>query len=603
MPRFSAFLLVVLSLWLAGPAHAQRKKDKTTAPQADKPRKLSRKERKELARRSALEAAGSARPDLTPKERELSESYFIDGVRFLLLEDYNKALERLLKAYALNPTNAAVNYKIAETNLLSGNIQDATNFGRAAVKLDAKNPYYYLLLAQIYSSQKQYQEATEVYNTLISQVPNSKYYLFNLADLYLAQGKFDEALATFEQAEQKFGTLDEISFKKQQIYLRQNKLDKALEEGESLIKSNPDEARYVLAQAQLYATNRRFDDAIRVAQQALRQNPDNARARMILADVYRLQNNRPESERQIKQAFESPSLDIDDKVRILIDYIKQLPNPALNETARELAAITTRVHPREAKAFSIAGDIETVTGNRPAARTNYLKAIRLDNTRYQIWQQVVLIDAELTQTDSLLTHTAQALELFPNQAPLWFYNGVGYQLQKQPAKAAKSLEYGRKLATDNPELLAQFDTQLGDVYHELKEYPKSDAAYDAALTFDANNAQALNNYSYFLSLRGEKLDKAKEMAGKLVKAYPDNSTYLDTYGWVLYRLKDYAGARQALESALRHTSDATVVEHYGDILFQLGEKDKAVAEWQRANKKGGASPLINRKIKDQKLYE
>ncbi len=89
---------------------------------------------------------------------------------------------------------------------------------------------------------------------------------------------------------------------------------------------------------------------------------------MILADVYRLQNNRPESERQIKQAFESPSLDIDDKVRILVDYIKQLPNPALNETARELAAITTRVHPREAKAFSVAGDIETVTGNRAAAR-------------------------------------------------------------------------------------------------------------------------------------------------------------------------------------------------------------------------------------------
>ncbi|MBT9393302.1 tetratricopeptide repeat protein [Hymenobacter sp. NST-14] len=607
MSRFRAFIVLLLSLLVAGPGYAQQAPASPQPAQSKarkpKARRLTRKERKELARRATLDEITRQRVNLSPKDRELSESYFVDGVRFLLLEDYNKALERLLKAYAINPTNAAINYKIAETNLLSGNLQDATNFARTAVKLDGQNPYYYLLLAQIYTSQKQYDEAAQLYNTLVQTVPNSGYYLFNLADLYMAQGKFEEALAAFEQAEKKFGALDEISFKKQQIYLRQNKLDLALQEGESLMSTNPDEVRYVLAQAQLYATNRRYPEAIRVAEQALRQDPDNPRARMILADVYRLQNNQPESEKQIKLAFASPGLDIDDKVRILIDYVKQLPNPALNETARELAAITTRVHPREAKAFSIAGDIETVTGNRTAARANYLKAIRLDNSRYQIWQQVVLIDAELSQTDSLLTHSEQALELFPNQAPLWFYNGVGYQLQKQPAKAVKSLEYGRKLATDNPELLAQFDTQLGDVYHELKDYPKSDAAYEAALVFDANNAQALNNYSYFLSLRGEKLDKAKDMAAKLVKAHPDNPTYLDTYAWVLYRLKDYGGARLQLEKALRNTSDATVVEHYGDALFQLGEVDKALAEWQRARKLGGASSLINRKIKDKKLYE
>ncbi|WP_426493316.1 tetratricopeptide repeat protein [Hymenobacter sp. 102] len=602
MSRLRAFAILLLSLLLAGPAYAQQPAPPATSEEG-KPRKLNRKERKELARRAALDAAARQRVNLTEKDREMSEAFFVDGVRFLLLEDYNKALERFLKAYAINPTNAAINYKIAETNLLSGNFKDATNFALVAVKLDPQNAYYYLLLAQIYASQKQFAEATQTYTTLIKAVPNSGPYLFNLADLYLAQGKLNEALATFEEAEKKFGPLDEVSFKKQQIYLKQNNLDKALQEGEALIAANPDEVRYVLAQAQLYATNNRLSDAIRVTEQALKQDPDNPRARMILADVYRQQKNTPESERQLKLAFESPSLDIDNKVRILVDYIKQLPNPDLNQTAQELAAITTRVHPKEAKAFSIAGDIQTVTGNRPAARANYLQAIRLDNSRYQIWQQVVLIDAELNQIDSLLTHTGQALELFPNQAPLWFYNGVGYQLKKQPAKAIKSLEYGRKLATDNPELLAQFDTQLGDVYHELKDYPKSDAAYEAALTFDANNAQALNNYSYYLSLRGEKLEKAREMAGKLVKQNPDNDTYLDTYGWVLYRLKDYAGARQQLEKALKTTTDATVVEHYGDILFQLGEADKALQEWQRAKKLGGASLLIDRKIKDKRLYE
>ena len=394
-----------------------------------------------------------------------------------------------------------------------------------------------------------------------------------------------------------------MSFKKQQIYLKQNNLDKALQEGEVLIKANPDEIRYVLAQAEMYAANNRLPDALRVAQQALRTDPENPQAHMIMADVYRQQGNASESEKQIKLAFESPGLDIDDKVRVLVDFIKQLPNPKLEQTALDLAAITIRVHPKDAKAYSVAGDIQTLTNHKKDARDNYLQAIKYDNTRYQIWQQVVLIDAELNQTDSLLTHSERALELFPNQAPLWFYNGVGYMLKKQPTKGVKSLEYGRKLATDNPELLAQFDTQLGDAYHELKDYKKSDAAYEAALAFDANNAQALNNYSYFLSMRGEKLDRAKEMAGKLVKQFPENDTYLDTYAWVLYKQKDYAGARQSLEKALQTSKDGTVIEHYGDVLYQLGEKDKAHVEWLRAKKNGGTSELIDRKIKDKKLYE
>ena len=601
---FSSFLVLLALLHLPELGQAQQRSAPTQTPESPevKPRKLSRKERKEIARRAEVEAAGRLR-QLSEKDRELSEAFFVDGVKYVLLEDYNKALERLLKAYSLNPTNAAISYKIAETNLLSGNLKDATNFAQAAVKLDPKNAYYYLLLAQTYASQKQYDEATKVYSRLIQDVPDSNYYLFNLADLYLAQGKLNDALATLERAEKQFGPLDEVSFKKQQIYLKQNNLDKALQEGEVLIAANPDEIRYVLAQAEMYAANNRLPDALRVAEQALRQDPANPQAHMILADVYRQQGNAADSEKQIKLAFESPSLDIDDKVRVLVDYIKQLPNPKIEKTALDLAAITVRVHPKEAKAFSVAGDIQMLTNHKQEARNTYLRAIKLDNSRYQLWQQVVLIDAELNQTDSLLRHSEKALELFPNQAPLWFYNGVAHVLNKQPAKGVKALEYGRKLATDNPELLAQFDTQLGDAYHEVKDYIKSDAAYEAALTFDANNAQALNNYSYFLSVRGEKLDRAKEMSGKLIKQFPNNDTYLDTYAWVLYKQKDYAGARQYLEKALLTSKDATVIEHYGDVLFQLGEKEKALTEWQRAKKIGGASNLIDRKIKDKKLYE
>jgi tetratricopeptide (TPR) repeat protein len=605
MRQVAVSLLFLSLVGSAGVGQAQRRPSADSMAIIRKPTKLSRQERRELERRAAdAEKQRATTPVLTAKDREVSEALFVDGVKYITLEDYPKALDRLLKAYALSPGNAAVNYKLAEANLLSGNLRDATNYAQAAVQLDPKNAYYYLLLAQTQANQKQFDAATATYATLVREVPGTGNYLFQLADLYLAQNKLPEALATLEKAQQQFGDLDEISFKKQQIYLKQNNLPLALKEGESLIAANPTEPRYVLAQAEMYAANNRLPDAIRVAEQALRLDPGNAQAHLILAEVYRQQKQEPESQQQLRLAFDNPSLDIDQAVRILVGYIKQLPDPKVNAVALDLAAATVRSHPKEAKAYSVAGDVQTLTGKKREARDTYLKALRYDNSKYQLWQQVVLLDAELNQTDSLLVHSDRALELFPNQAQLWFFNGIGHSLKHQPKQAVAALEHGRKLSSANLELQAQFDVQLGDVYHELKDYAKSDAAYDAALAIDPNNYGALNNYSYYLSLRNEKLDKAKEMSGRTVKKFPDNDTYLDTYAWVLYKLKDYAGARENLERALKTTKDAAVIEHYGDVLWQLGQHPQAVAEWQRARKAGpGVSPLLDRKIKDQKLYE
>ena len=596
--RYTVLLILLLA---AGPTLAQSRADTTATRRVIK---LSRKERRELER-SISQARTPTAAALSAREHEVAEATFVDGVKYVILEDYPKALERLLRAYALMPDNAAVSYKLAEANLLSGNLRDATGYAESAVRLDPKNPYYYLLLAQTQASQKLYDDATATYANLVREVPNSGSYLFQLADLYLAQNKLPEALATLEKAQQQFGDLDEILVKKQQIYLRQNNLPLALQVGESLIAANPTEPRYVLAQAEMYAANNRLPDAIRVAQQALRLDPQNPQAHLVLADAYRQQNQTAESEAQLKQAFQNPSLDIDQEVRILVGYLKQLPSDKYNALALELAAEAVKAHPRESKAYSIAGDVQTLTGKKREARDTYLKAVRYDATKYQLWQQVVLLDAELNQPDSLLTHTDRALELFPNQAQLWFYNGVGNLIKKHYQPAAAALEHGRRLVPDtNTELRGQFDSQLGDAYNELKEYDKSDAAYDAALLSDPDNYGVLNNYSYYLSLRGTKLDKAKEMSGRTVKQFPDNDTYLDTYAWVLYRQKDYAGARPYLEHAAKESRDASILEHYGDVLWQLGEHPAAVAAWQRALKIGrGYSPLLERKVKDQKLYE
>ena len=539
----------------------------------------------------------------TERDRQVSEALFLDGMKYFMLEDYQQALQLFQKAYTVTPDNAAINYKIGETYLHLQNAEAALPFAKAAIALEKQNPYYYLLAAQLHAEQKQFDQAAQAYNDLLSNVPDSEEYLFNLADLYLSQSRYEDALKTYERIEKQFGEMEQLHVNRQQIYLRQKNIGKAIEEGNKLLASNPTEIRYFLAQAELLNASKKPDEAIAILDKALRLEPNNPFAHLMLSDLNRQKGNMAAAEKAVTTAFESPELDIDTRVRILVDFIRQLPNPEIEGVALELADLTIAAHPEEAKAYAVAGDLQTITGKKELARDNYLKAVKLDDSHFKIWQQIVLLDAELSQAEAMVDHSESALELFPNQAVFWFYNGTGHLITKDYAKAVKSLEHGKRLSAGEPELLMQFNMQLGDGYNSMKEYAKSNEAYEAVLAQDKDNEHVLNNYSYFLSLRNENLEKAIAMAERLVKLHPTNPTYLDTYAWVLYKNGNYAEARKYLEQAVAISDDATIVEHYGDVLFKLGKKEEAVSQWQKAKLKGEASAYIDKKIKDKKLYE
>jgi predicted Zn-dependent protease len=114
----------------------------------------------------------------------------------------------------------------------------------------------------------------------------------------------------------------------------------------------------------------------------------------------------------------------------------------------------------------------------------------------------------------------------------------------------------------------------------------------------------LNQYSYFLALRKQNLEKAEKMAALLVKNNPDNPTFLDTYAWVLYMREKYKDAKKIIERAVNSgNANATHLEHYGDILYQLGEIDAAVKQWERARGLNANSETLNKKIANRKIYE
>ena len=297
-------------------------------------------------------------------------------------------------------------------------------------------------------------------------------------------------------------------------------------------------------------------------------------------------------------------MSLDTKVNLLNDL--RARSSGDKETRKQigrLAADLQEAHPEDPNPYMIAGDLMLENNEKKEAWHQYLKAKEIDRSNYRLWYQLIILDSELGKTDSMIIHSEQALEVYPNQAALWYLHGTAWLLSKKPEDAVPALEQGKRLAGNNDQLKLQFNIMLGDSYNELKEYDKSDSFYEEALAIDANNPHVLNNYSYFLSLRNSKMDRALEMSEKLMTLAPDNMAYVDTYAWVLYKLNRYDEALKLLEKIVANTNDGTIVEHYGDVLYKLGQESKAVSECIRANKLGGTSDLIQRKIADKKLYE
>lgn len=542
--------------------------------------------------------------EISDNDKLEAEYYFIEGEKYFMLDNYQKAFEYFMMAYEKEPDNAAINYKLADVLTQNNELVKALGFATAAVELNPTNKYYYLLTANLYTSMSSFNEAATTYEALLANVPDTEQYLFELAAIYLYQQELDKALETYDRAKKAFGPMEQITVQKQQIYLSQNLLEEAIREGEELIAAFPGIDEHVISLAEILISNERLDEAQARLEEVIASDPGSSQAGILLSEIYRKKGDTERAMALLQNAFGDKSLNFDAKVQMLGGYIAQLPNEALEQPAIALSELLIAAHPGEADAYAITGDLYYQLGNNEKALEMYHQVLDRDKSNFGLWQNVLNLEMSMSKYDAVIEHSEEALELYPNQSALYYYGGTASLIQKDYKKAIRLFEQGTKFVGANPDLHSVFYGQLGDAYNGIEDHANSDKAYEKALEIKPDNDHVLNNYSYFLSLRKEKLEAALSMSSKLVEKYPDNSTYLDTHAWVLYVRGDYKAARVYLEKAIKDENvSGTIVEHYGDVLYQLGEIEKAVQQWEIARDMDETSENLDKKIADRKLYE
>jgi tetratricopeptide (TPR) repeat protein len=198
----------------------------------------------------------------------------------------------------------------------------------------------------------------------------------------------------------------------------------------------------------------------------------------------------------------------------------------------------------------------------------------------------------------------EAIELFPTDAEIYYYTGLGYLKLLDYEKSLELLITGRDLVIENPELLSQFYSSLGSVYFKKNNWPESENAFEQALIQNPDNATALNNYAYYLALKKVQLDKAMGIVQYAVSMQPDNAIYLDTYGFILFQKKQYQSAGVELEKAVALLpTDQEIWEHLGDTYFMLGNEERALECWNKALALNPTHSKLKEKINQKKFIE
>ncbi len=542
---------------------------------------------------------------LSQKDSLQAREIYFEGLHEKLMENYPRAAVSFNKVLEIDPANDAAMYELANLSFAQNKPAEAERLIRNAVTVKPDNQWYWSFLAEIYKKTNNISELVLVLEELIRLSPDREENYYDRANAFMILKKTDKAVTAYEEIESRFGSSQDLTAAKQRILLQQGKPEKVEQELEKQIKDKPDDVRNYLYLSEVYTKAGNRDKAIEVLNRAKAVDPANAMIRLALADNYKALKQFDNTFIELKVAFADPNLNIDEKVRIVLSFFPMFADFKAKAYANELASIMTKTHPDEAKAFAVYGDVLFQEKKYNEARDSYKKALKLNDQIYQIWEQLLRIEVSQGDFQQAIADGEEGLAVFPNQAELYLYTGIAYSQTRKHDKAVSYLKNAADLETEDQEIRTQIFSTLGDSYNALKNYKESDQSYEKALAINPDNSYVLNNYAYYLSLRGENLDKAEKMSKRSVQLDPDNASSEDTYAWILFKLKRYAEAKTWIEKALRNntTNNSTQVEHYGDILYLLGEKDLALQQWIKAKGTGTGSENLNKKINEKRYVE
>ena len=557
--------------------------------------------------------AATKRPvDKSPKIIHLSESeqrrfdyYVYEGLKQNENRQYDQAIETFLLCSALDSVDSGVQSELGLLYAAIGFNANAIAFMEKAIKTDPSNWWYNLQLISMYAEFKNWKRSIEITVNLQKLYPNKEEVYTMLANFYKEVKQYDKAIAAYERLESLAGINQALSLEKFQLYLQLNNQKKGIAEIDKLVNKYPAESRYKVFRGDIYLGQKMPQKAFEIYQQVMKDDPQNAIVYVSLSNYYKAENQPEKAMQSIVSALKNEQLDAETKVQILGQYVEKLVRDStkLSETESLFKLLVDR-YPMEEQVHGYYAVFLQVQKRNAEAISELESMLNINSKNDQTWMRLIQIYMGEKNFRQTVIVTERAIENLPKLPAWYFYRGIAeFQLEKYP-EALISYKTGLPLiAADQLDLKSDFYAQIADTYFKVSKKDSAFANYEKSLASNPKNIMVMNNYAYYLSLGKNDLKKAERMSAKTVELEPKNSTYLDTYAWILYQQANFSLAKYYIERAIdnmkKEEESSVILEHYGDILWMTKNDDKALKMWQKSFDTGNKTDDLKKKIENK----
>lgn len=539
------------------------------------------------------------------KLQENQNYNIIEAKREALYGNYSKSITILDKIIENDSLNATAHYELANNFF---NINDQTKalyHAKKSYEFDNHNIWFALFYLTVLEHNSNIKEANAVFKTIISRWESNIdiwYQYFQFLDKHELFADLNKHLDLFEK---KFGYSSDLIFSRFHSFIRQKKYKEIEKYLKKILSVDVNNYTANILLAEYYLDCKEVNKSLDIYRRLISINENDESVLLGLVKIYILKND-------IKSILDISNKIIDNtniSAEIKIQFVLELSQ--VLETDQKKYSITIynfvsslkSQYPDNPEILNLYGDVEFRKGNSSAAINAFTKSLQIKPINLNIWLLTLYILEKEHNYQRLLAVSDSALIYFPSQKDIFLFRGYANMQLDNNQSSYDDFLYALKLtgAIDNDR--AQILHYLAEVTHKLNIMNETYRYYDEILLINGNDYVALNNYAYYLSLDDKNLDKALEMSAKAIKVESRNSTYLDTYAYILYKLKRYKEALKYIEMAILNGGgkSGVILEHYGDILYMNGQVDHAVSAWKEAQDKGENSIILNKKIENRKI--
>ncbi len=547
-----------------------------------------------IAPASALRAEVSA----LAKQRALN--LLVSGELFAAKEQHAQAILEFQDALKLMPNEAAIHFAIAKSYRALRKSESALSYAKKAVDLDSANKWYNELLGNLYFDLQNYSAAAEQFELFSLKDPQSSAALYQLAAAQVAGGQLQEALNTYTRLLGLVGLDLDVLYKKLLLQIQLKLDNEAVFTLIEMIVSDPENLDLYQMLGELYIKLGRYDDALRAYRDLLERNPNDLRALVAFCEIYTKQKNWNGFEATVNDLFVNPSFTKEDKLNIGYLYIERAEKDTAMLKPTEIVMLRLqKAYPNEWQPYWFLSIIYLRARNYTSAIPQLQRLTAMKPDFAPAWENLGIAYLSIDENNSAISTFKSALEnaskpSFRMKVLLGTSLNQAYRDEESVRVLTEALSH---IETEDTSMIVQAYSALALSYERLKRYDESERSYETALLYDPDNALVLNNLAYSYSERDKELLRALDMAKIAVAKEPNNGAYLDTIGWIYFKMGNYEEAKKWIEKAVQSGRESpAVLEHLGDVYFKLGDKDKALHYYEKALQINRTSVSLQQKL-------